>query len=92
MSTFGQRLKLARDRYKWIESNIYNLKCKTLTKKYFGNIHLLDKYISARSVVDYILQWGKPYELACYDENEEPEAEYYNYGEGDEFGNERRYN
>lgn len=90
MLSVGQRLSLARDRHRWIEANIYKFKCKTSTKKYFGNLHSIDKYISARNIIDYILQFAKPNELECFDEDEE--AEYFNYGEGDEFGNERRYN
>ena len=82
---FFQIVDLVHQNQKWIKSQINNINYRTSTNKYYGSINSINYYIEIKKLVEAI-------DKRNLIKDEHDEEYYYNYEEGDEFGNDRRFN
>ena len=86
--SMATQISLVIKRQNWIKSKINNLVYNKSKIKYYGNLDSIQSYLRTKNFVENVLQNSQD----ISDDSEEfNEEDYYNYEEGDEFGNERYY-
>lgn len=86
--SMATQISLIIKRQNWIKSKINNLVYNKSNIKYYGKLDSIQSYIRTKNFVENVLQNSQD----ISDDSEEfNEEDYYNYEEGDEFGNERYY-
>ena len=86
--SMATQISLIIKRQNWIKSKINNLVYNKSNKKYYGKLDSIQSCITTKNFFENVIQ-GSP---KISDDSEEfNEEDYYNYEEGDEFGNERYY-